>query len=503
MLINRLIPVRMGVVAFLALVSACGGGGSGSGSNAESQRGQLLGSSTETVKADEGAAAIAAVNSPPAQGALTNLSLLLKTALPTLNGSAVASPPGVAFPCGFKVHKIRYKTVGAAGESASASAAVYLPTGEGPVCKADKLPVVMAAHGTTTNKAYDLSAPANFSAPSESMLYALLFAAQGYVVVAPNYAGYADSDLGYHPYLIMEQQAKDMQDALTAAKASGLFKSNDKLYITGYSQGGAVAVATQRALEAAGTKPVAVAGLSGPLAMLSFGDRVLSGTVNRGANIFTPMLVTAAQKAYGNIYNQPGDIYAPTFSGFLPNLLPGMNLEGSPNFGSLIAANMLPDAVSEFGKGANAILTPAMRNAYLADISSAQVTNPLRAALQKNDLRSGWNPAAPLLLCGASNDGTVFFENSTVAFIQYVENKRAQLGGTHKPLVKLDLYTQPTPADNFSSLRAAFAAAGLSAQNFDLVRTAVGPNTLDVHSSASPFCYAAALGFFTSINNTP
>ena len=498
MLINHSNLVRIGTLALITLVSACGDGGVSP--NAESLRGQLLGSSTETVSADGGNAAIAAVNSPVGVP-MTNLSGLLKMTLPALNGSAVASPPGVAFPCGFKVHKILYKTVGAAGESASASAAVYLPTGENAACKADKLPVVLAAHGTTIDKAYDLSAAANFSSPSESMFYALMFAAQGYVVVAPNYAGYAGSDLGYHPYLILDQQAKDMQDALKAAKASGLFKSNDKLYITGYSQGGAVAVATQRALEAAGTKPVAVAGLSGPLAMLNFGDRVMSGTVNRGANFFTPMLITAAQKAYGNIYSLPEDIYGPTVKGFLPNYLPGINIQNDPNFGTLWSAPMLPDAVPGFGKGANAILSSAARNAYLTDISGAQVINPLRMALQKNDLRSGWSPVSPLLLCGTSNDGTVFFENNTLPFIQYVENKRAQLGVAQKPLVKVDLNTQPNPADSYSSLRSAFITA-YSAITFESDRTG-GANSVDVHSSAAPFCYAAALGFFTTINNTP
>jgi hypothetical protein len=47
-----------------------------------------------------------------------------------------------------------------------------------------------------------------------------MFAAEGYIVVAPNYVGYDTSTLGYHPYLNADQQSKDMIDALTAARSA-------------------------------------------------------------------------------------------------------------------------------------------------------------------------------------------------------------------------------------------------------------------------------------------
>ena len=59
-------------------------------------------------------------------------------------------------------------------------------------------------------------------------------------------------------YLVAEQQSKDMIDALSAARSALPTDSaptatdNGKLYITGYSQGGYVAMATQRAMQAAG-----------------------------------------------------------------------------------------------------------------------------------------------------------------------------------------------------------------------------------------------------------
>src|SRR5580698_7204508 len=44
----------------------------------------------------------------------------------------------------------------------------------------------------------------------DSALVAAFYAAQGFVVVAPNYAGYAGSTLPYHPFVNALQQSADM-----------------------------------------------------------------------------------------------------------------------------------------------------------------------------------------------------------------------------------------------------------------------------------------------------
>jgi len=379
--------------------------------------------------------------------------------------------------------------------------------------------VVLAAHGTVIDKNNDVARPSQFTPSgndvSESLLWALLYASQGYVVVAPNYAGYDTSSLGYHPYMHMEQQAKDMLDAYNAAKSSAanLFTANGQLLITGYSQGGAVAVATQRALQAQGQTAVAVAGLSGPYAMLDFGDTILSGKVNRSANFFAPLIIQSYQKAYGNLYAQPSDVYTSTFSG-VAGLLPTtdqslVNASGQITLFGLLASpttNLLPTVASDtdtFGIGANSIFNVATRNAYLQDLSSSKVNHPLRKALQANDLRSGWNPAAPMLLCGANNDGTVFFEENTMSFADYVQKTRASAGGPSTPFLLLDLNgSAATPDDGFNQLRNSFKA-GWGDVTLDTSRKRTD-TTSNVHAlGAPPFCYSASLAFFTKIRATP
>lgn len=78
---------------------------------------------------------------------------------------------------------------------------------------------VLAACGgggtTSVEQAFDMSA---LDVNREAQLVGAMFAAQGYIVVAPNYTGYAGSTLDYHPDLNAEAQAADMIDAWRAAR---------------------------------------------------------------------------------------------------------------------------------------------------------------------------------------------------------------------------------------------------------------------------------------------
>ncbi|MDI9331994.1 MAG: alpha/beta fold hydrolase [Alphaproteobacteria bacterium] len=423
-----------------------------------------------------------------------------------------ATPPAtvtasLALPCDIAVSKISYNTVGAAGEATTATAAVMVPVPVVPTnskCNGP-FPVVLAAHGTTPNKAYDTTA----FAEGEASLYAAIFASQGYVVVAPNYAGYDTSTLPYHPYLILAQQSKDMQDALTAARRSGLFAANGKLFVTGYSQGGAVAMATQRDLEAAGVSLTASAPGSGPYAMLSFGDKIFEGKPNRGGTIFSPMLIDAAQIAYGNLYSTASDIYNPNFASTVPGLLPGIDLDVSTDtpkftsFNTLKFANLLPTISPEsgiLGIGTNALFNSTARSNYKSDAGlnpvsgntlPTKVDNPLRQALLKNDLRSGWVPKAPTLLCGADNDPSVFWDNTT-QFVSYVQAKSATA-----PVSALNLNAAITASDSASSasLKNAFVAYGLNL-SFTNAWTSL---TVEVHGTMATLCYMAALVTFNTL----
>ena len=177
---------------------------------------------------------------------------------------------------------IKFWTLGGAGETTESSGALMVPTGAAPACSGPR-PIVLYAHGTNPDKTLNIADITNTS-NTEGVLIAAMFAAQGYIVVAPNYAGYDISTLGYHPFLNAEQQSGEMIDILTAARTalpktlSSATSDSGKLFITGYSEGGHVAMATQRAIEASGAVVTGAAPMSGPYALEAFGDAIFFGT---------------------------------------------------------------------------------------------------------------------------------------------------------------------------------------------------------------------------------
>ena len=287
------------LIAAVAL-TACGGGGaggngaSGSGPSAPPARGTLL-------------------QTPPELLSTLTISALLTEAELPVNQLllSVSSAPL----CDIVFYHIEYATVGGVGEATTASAVLMIPTGSGANCSGDR-PIVLYAHGTTTDRDFNMADLQN----AETVALAALFASQGYIVVAPNYAGYDTSTLPYHPYLIADQQSKDMIDALTAARTAlplaslTTVKDNGQLFITGYSQGGYVAMATHRAMQAAGMKVTASAPMSGPYALAAFVDAVFYGEVNGDAPVSSVLLLGAYQTVYGNIYANATDIFEPQYA---------------------------------------------------------------------------------------------------------------------------------------------------------------------------------------------
>lgn len=165
----------------------------------------------------------------------------LTTALSAFEeGKWILSNAG-ALTCGVDVYHYEYNTVDGRGQPTTASSALMVPTGDAPQCKGPR-PIVIGMHGTVTDKAYNLAdLSGKNSASPRAVAFAATYASQGYVVVAPNYAGYDTSSLSYHPYLNAEQQSKDVIDSLISARKvlpSVSTTSSDKLFLVGYSQGG-------------------------------------------------------------------------------------------------------------------------------------------------------------------------------------------------------------------------------------------------------------------------
>ena len=450
--------------------------------------------------------------------------------------------------CGIDVHYLKYATTGGADEPTSATGAMMVPTGSDPACQGAR-PIVLYAHGTTTGRDYNLAdiTDPNNPASGEAGLIAAMFAAQGYIVVAPNYAGYDASPLTYHPYLNAKQQSGEMIDVLNAARkalpnvpAGAKVTDGGKLFVTGYSEGGHVALATMKAMQAKGMTVTAGAPMSGPYAMEAFGDAVFYGNVNVGGTIFSPLIAMSYQKAYKNIYSSVSDLvadpYAATIEGLLPSkaslgqlfgngLLPQAAMFQSAPTGLGPAIDGLSPASSTFAFAFapdHYLIKTGYRAAYLADaqanpdgavpavtsgLPAATPAHPLRQALKLNDLRDYATPAMPTLLCGGKNDPTVFFFNADI-----MNNIFTAAAGAGAPLkfAKLDVDggfsstgLNPTQTammtgaatllqNGFATAKASVAASAGS----DPVAQATAVATEYHGTLVPPFCTAAARTFF-------
>jgi dienelactone hydrolase len=499
------------VVAAMAVLAACGHGDDSASSTttpANPTRGQLL--STPTMVGSYSASdLLSMLTSDPLGEELLQLSF---------------SPT-----CTVNVYHMEYETVGGAGEATTASGALMVPTGSAASCSGAR-PIVVYAHGTNTSKTFNMAA---LSGNSEALLMASVFASQGYIVVAPNYAGYDTSTLPYHPYLNGTQQSDDMIDSLAAARSAystANTSDNGKLFITGYSQGGYVAMATHKALQAAGTAVTAAAPMSGPYALAAFGDAIFAGEVDMSAPANFDLVVTSYQHSYQNVYAAPTDVYEAQYAATADELLPSAtamttiyangqlpqnvlfnSTPPSAAYASITPATTPANLAPSFalGFGTPDLVTNAYRLSYLQDAAAnpdggfPTVTTGVPAAapglavrqdLKTNDLRN-WGPTAPVLLCAGDSDPTVFYFNT-----QLIQSYWAAASPT-STVTLLDVDSSPASGDPYANEKTGFAAAKAAVAAAAVVGGATDGGAMavlqDYHATlVPPFCLYAVKSFF-------
>ncbi|BAV11671.1 beta-hydroxypalmitic acid methyl ester hydrolase [Moraxella osloensis] len=443
------------------------------------------------------------VTTPPAKTGVASLPTgnLIKDPLTTKNLTASAltqlfnttdpdfSKVTATPKCGVRVEYMQYDTVDVKGNKTDATGAVFIPTGTDASCSGNR-PIVLNAHGTATTKAYNFAevGNANNEAGPAATLLAALFAGQGYVVISPNYAGYDKSSLAYHPYLNAQQQSHEMADALKAGRevvrrtgSATNVADNGKLFITGYSQGGYVTMATTRYLETLKEPVTAALPISGPYAMEAFGDVVFGGKVMLGATFFAPLMARNYQEQYGNIYAKPSDMFAPANADEIPSLLPSASmtdmqlissgkLPASAMFQKAPTGNSTLDAISpsdpafSFGfETTHYLVKNDYRLEYLADaqknvdwavpylqgytnyspVPATLPEHPLRKALKANDLR-GYLPTMPVIMCGGNQDPMVFFDVNSSLMKKLWDTDTNKTSATKLGIIDIDVTNRAT-----------------------------------------------------------
>jgi len=282
-----------------------------------------------------------------------------------------------------KMYAITYNTPDTDQQMVVASGLVIIPD---PSVK--KYSLVSFQHGTMVHKQEAPSYPET----CDYVPVLKLFAGKQYVVAMPDFIGMGHSTVR-HPYMHADTGASACLDMLRATKdlcAQLGVQLNAKLFLTGYSQGGAVTMALQRLLErdyAAEFPVTASAPGGGPYDQV----QVWRYGLAHPNKIWTPVaayMLVAYNRIYG-LYPDLGEMFNQPYAGLVDGLFDGAhNLdEITQALPETVQQMLRPEFIEKFNRGGN--------SAYLAWMVNS--TN-------------NWRPRAPVRLYHARGDEAVPFE---------------------------------------------------------------------------------------------
>jgi pimeloyl-ACP methyl ester carboxylesterase len=215
--------------------------------------------------------------------------------------------------------------------------------------------------------------------------------------MAADYLGLGESRLTA-PYLLAENSATTVIDMLRAGKkylnTEGI-ETDGSLYLTGYSQGGHVTMATHHEIEKNYPDEFSVtasAPLAGPYDLLATVDTVLSWN-----SYLRPVLMALLLNSYDHYYgwNRLSDFFQEPHADAIPGYFNGSLFLDAVN-------NRLPQNLDE-------LLHADFRSDFLSGGESG-----IRDALRENSLLI-YVPSAPVRLIHGKTDRTVPFFNGKAA----------------------------------------------------------------------------------------
>ena len=210
---------------------------------------------------------------------------------------------------GLKSYKISYDTRDINGKMVKANGVVIIPilnaSKESDLIRAKGFAVTLDCHGTIF---------ANSNAPSVSIenkkepygAEVIYSALHGFITIMPDYLGYGDSVKSIHPYLLKNPTRDNIADF--TKKAFEFLRENDidvspneELYLSGYSEGGYVALASVKTIEQAGFNLQMSAPMDGPYLLEPFGQAVMNLNYIDSPSFVAFFLYSYAQKYHYNI----------------------------------------------------------------------------------------------------------------------------------------------------------------------------------------------------------
>ncbi|OSY89284.1 hypothetical protein WH52_01165 [Tenacibaculum holothuriorum] len=321
------------------------------------------------------------------------------------------------------LYSVVYRSIHA-GEPIDLSGLIIVPSKKG------ELSQVQYHHGTmlpypAPNGEGSLDAPSLYNgltpttadAQFETRLFGNYLASHGYVVSMPDYSGYAISDNVEHPYSVNNMLAEQSVDLILATKEfcqQQNIQLNNKTFLSGWSEGGAVTLATQKLIEAQYSNQISVTA-SAPLAGFY-------NTTPFASNFLDVFPFTTDDLGEGL------DVFIWTLyslNAFSENPVPFDD----------IFKYTVDDALDVLANRPSSV--PAELFKELSQTTKAA----LLANIEAHSLITGWTPVAPIYMYHGTFDDIVFYEGNADATAQSLNTN----GGTVE-LITYQGYDHYTPA---------------------------------------------------------
>ncbi|MBB5935806.1 alpha/beta hydrolase family protein [Streptomyces zagrosensis] len=290
---------------------------------------------------------------------------------------------------GIATYRLAYATITPTGEPTTASTLLVLPDGG-----RRHLATVAELHGTTVFRG---DAPS--TGDNVTRLGAYLYAAGGRAVVAPDYLGLGTGP-GTHPYLDNVSSVSASLDALRAARPATAQlgrRLTGEVHVTGFSQGGQVAMAFGREVSRGADRHFRLRSLtpvSGPYDIA--GEEVpgmFDGRVKDTSSIFYIAYFLTAQNKLHPLYDDPREVFRQPYADRVEKLFDSEHTQ------------------EEVARGLAPNLKELLTDAWYKHVR--QPTGTLAEVMALNDGVCQWKPRVPVRLHTATGDRDVPIGNTT------------------------------------------------------------------------------------------
>lgn len=305
------------------------------------------------------------------------------------------------------LYKITYRSTNLKGAKVVLSGLIALP-------KEAPRGLVVFNHGTTHDLNLSPSRYAGQDNASEAALAVLAFASGGYAVAMPDYLGLGDDKTTFHPYPLAAVNNRSAIDLIEPARAFAARRGvavGPRLFITGYSEGGAVAMWTIKNLEKrAGPfyRVTAGAPLSGPYDLSGTTRRWLLApeTDQEGFVVRLYLLSYMVQSFHKNKGIKLTDYLKPSMA-FTVAQAYKTHRKDEDIIKRLAVAAVLMRARNSLAN----VLTPR----FVKALQNTDLDDPVIRELKNSDVYD-WSPTTRMLLVNLEDDKVVDAGNTDAAY---------------------------------------------------------------------------------------